>query len=290
MKPIIISLFPFFLSSAILARDAGDFTMYFPSRVKVSAHFENRPDIREFFGNTLNRKVDMHEEVDVVRFDGGGFVAFVYQDDPSLVPDKEEFSKYMQVAIEVPEKQYDTIRSLIISSGVEIYQPSDERFPEEKEKLHFHAPGGQIIKLEKLKPSPLVFDVDERFDPAAAAHYGADEYGVKKYVMAFLKKGPNPSADKERAAELQRAHLKNITRLAEEGFLLLAGPFFGDGELRGIYLFDVGTIEEARELTNTDPAIQAGALEMELKEWYGSAAIMTIPSLSKKLSRKSITE
>ena len=78
--------------------------------------------------------------------------------------------------------------------------------------------------------------------------------------------------------------------MAESGKLVLAGPFFGDGEIRGIYVFNVSSLEEAETLTKIDPAIQAGSLEMELVEWYGSAALMEVNEIHKTLSRKSITE
>jgi uncharacterized protein YciI len=129
-----------------------------------------------------------------------------------------------------------------------------------------------------------------QYDSVAAAKYGADDYGMKKYVMAFLKRGPNRSASPEEASRLQKAHLDNITRLAEEGKLVLAGPFFGDGDLRGIYVFDVQSIEEAEELTGTDPSIKAGVLEMELLEWYGSAALMALNDIHRKIEKKGITD
>ena len=128
------------------------------------------------------------------------------------------------------------------------------------------------------------------YDSVAAAKYGADDYGMKKYVMAFLKRGENKSLDSAKRAELQNQHLKNITRMAEEGKLVLAGPFMDGGDIRGIYIFDVETIEEAEVLTNSDPSIQAGVLAMELKEWYGSAAVMAINDIHTTLSKKSITE
>jgi uncharacterized protein YciI len=126
------------------------------------------------------------------------------------------------------------------------------------------------------------------FDSTLAAQLGADQYGMRKYVMASLKRGPNRDWTKEEADSLQRAHMDNIIRMADEGKLVLAGPFFDDGEVRGIYIFAVNSLEEAEALTNTDPAIQAGSLEMELREWYGSAALMQIPELSKKVSKVSI--
>lgn len=127
---------------------------------------------------------------------------------------------------------------------------------------------------------------DEKiYNEILAKQYGADQYGMKKYVIAFLKRGPNRNQDSITKVELQRAHLNNINKLAENGKLVLAGPFFGADDLRGIYIFDVQTIEEAKKLTETDPAIIAGSLEMELKEWYGSAALMAINELHKSLAK-----
>ncbi len=127
-----------------------------------------------------------------------------------------------------------------------------------------------------------------KYDSTLATEYGADEYGMKQYVMAFLKRGPNRSQDSATASNLQRAHLENITRLANNGKLVLAGPFIDDGDIRGIYIFNVKTIKEARLLTATDPAIEAGRLVMELHPWYGSAALMNVNELHKKISKKEI--
>lgn len=123
------------------------------------------------------------------------------------------------------------------------------------------------------------------FDEVLAEELGADEYGMKRYVMAFLKAGPNRDQDEETAAELQQAHMANIQRMAESGVLVLAGPFLDEGEIRGIYVFDVVSIEEARELTETDPAVQAGRLEMELHPWYGSAALMNVNEIHGSISK-----
>ena len=62
------------------------------------------------------------------------------------------------------------------------------------------------------------------YDSTYAAKLGADDYGMKPYVMAFLKAGPDRSQDAETAAALQKGHLQNIMRMAEEGTLVLAGP------------------------------------------------------------------
>ena len=140
-------------------------------------------------------------------------------------------------------------------------------------------------ETQAVQDSTITDTEVSQFDSLKAAEYGADTYGMKKYVMAFLKKGPNRDLDSAEAVDLQAAHMENIGQMAEAGQLVLAGPFFGDGELRGIYIFNVTSIEEAEALTNTDPAIQAGSLVMELKEWYGSAALMSVNDIHPTLSK-----
>jgi uncharacterized protein len=130
--------------------------------------------------------------------------------------------------------------------------------------------------------------LNEQFDQKLADKLGADEYGMKRYVMAFLKMGPNRDQDSVKAMELQRAHLDNINRLAKAGKLVVAGPFLDAGDIRGIYIFNVETIEEAEALTKTDPAIQAGRLVMELHPWYGSAALMECAAMHKKVAKSEI--
>lgn len=125
----------------------------------------------------------------------------------------------------------------------------------------------------------------DEYNAELAAEYGADDWGMHRYVIAFLYKGPNRETDSLKAMELQKAHMDNIGRMAEEGKLVLAGPFIAEDSLRGLYFFDVETIEEARALTETDPAIQSGHLTMELKEWYGSAAMMGINKVHHTLAK-----
>lgn len=132
---------------------------------------------------------------------------------------------------------------------------------------------------------------DPAFDAELAAELGADDYGMRRYVMAFLKSGPNRPEDPEEAQALQRAHLDNIRRMAEEGKLVLAGPFMDGGDdghdIRGIYVFDVDSLEEAEALAATDPAVRAGSLVMELHPWYGSAALMKVNDIHATIARAS---
>ncbi|MBI1221210.1 MAG: hypothetical protein GC180_01295 [Bacteroidetes bacterium] len=124
------------------------------------------------------------------------------------------------------------------------------------------------------------------FDSLLAAKYQADEYGMRSYVMAFLMAGPNRSQSPEEAKKLQEAHLANIRRMAEEGKLVIAGPFLDDGDIQGVYVFAVADTIEARKLTETDPMIQSGRLIMELKPWYGSAALMGVNAVHERIAKE----
>lgn len=124
------------------------------------------------------------------------------------------------------------------------------------------------------------------YDSLLAKKLGADDYGMKHYVMALLKKGPNRSQDSTTAANIQAGHMKNIERMAKEGKLVVAGPFEDDWDVRGIYIFNVSTVEEAQKLTATDPAIIAGRLVMELHPFYCSAALMQVNDVHNTIQKK----
>jgi uncharacterized protein YciI len=125
---------------------------------------------------------------------------------------------------------------------------------------------------------------DSNYNAALAAELGADDYGMKQYVMAFLKSGPNRDQDPEAAQEIQAGHMAHIASMAESGKLVLAGPFLDGGDIRGIFVFDA-TMEEAEALTAADPAVQSGRLVMELHSWYGSAALMQVNEIHSTLAR-----
>jgi uncharacterized protein YciI len=86
--------------------------------------------------------------------------------------------------------------------------------------------------------------------------------------LALLTRGAKWTPEKTPATEeLQKAHIANIVRLADLKKLVVAGPFGDNGQLRGIFVFKVASIEEARALTETDPAVQAGRLAIDLHPW-----------------------
>jgi uncharacterized protein YciI len=93
---------------------------------------------------------------------------------------------------------------------------------------------------------------------------------LNQVYLGFLKKGPNRKegdGETPEVQELQKAHLANINRLADLKKLVAAGPFGDDGNLRGIFVFRVASLQEAQELSATDPMIKIGRLAIELHPW-----------------------
>lgn len=93
--------------------------------------------------------------------------------------------------------------------------------------------------------------------------------------LAFLIRGDKWTAEKTPATEeIQKGHMANIQRLAEMKKLVVAGPFGDNGRLRGIFVFKVASLDEARELAASDPAVQAGRLALQIHPWVVPEGIL----------------
>jgi uncharacterized protein YciI len=93
--------------------------------------------------------------------------------------------------------------------------------------------------------------------------------------LGFLKRGDKWTPEKTPAtAKLQEAHMANINRLAETKKLVVAGPFGDNGPLRGIFVFRVDSLAEAKQLADTDPSVQAGRLAIEMHPWLVPEGIL----------------
>jgi uncharacterized protein YciI len=123
-------------------------------------------------------------------------------------------------------------------------------------------------------------------DPALAKKLGADERGMRTYVLVILKTGPHRVPDGTARSEVFKGHFANIARLAKEGKLVVAGPFADKGDWRGMFIFAVETIDEAQALVATDPVIKSGEMVAEFHPLYSSAALMEVPSIHERIAPK----
>lgn len=128
---------------------------------------------------------------------------------------------------------------------------------------------------------------DQTYDSSLAKSLEADNYGMKMYVFVLLKTGSKVIESKTVRDSLFAGHLANINRLANEGKLVVAGPFAkNDLSYRGIFILNVKTEEEAKALLETDPAIKENLLQPEIVKWYGSAALPVYLETHRKIEKQ----
>lgn len=124
------------------------------------------------------------------------------------------------------------------------------------------------------------------YDEVLARALGADDYGMRPYVLVILKTGPRTMPAGPARDEMFRGHFANMKRLSAEGKLALAGPLDGVEGRRGIFVMAVADIAQARALTETDPVIVNGEMVAEYHKYYGSAALMQVRETHERIAKK----
>ncbi|KAA2221137.1 YciI family protein [Chryseobacterium sediminis] len=114
-----------------------------------------------------------------------------------------------------------------------------------------------------------------KYNQELATSLGADKYGMKPYTIVMLTTGTAKIEDKAKMGELMKGHMANIGKLADEGKIVVAGPFLEKNKenYRGMFIFNTKSKEEAEQWVKTDPAVKAGVFSYEIFPWYGSAAL-----------------
>ncbi len=144
-----------------------------------------------------------------------------------------------------------------------------------------------ISLLTLFAVSALGQKTNPNYDSTLAKKYGADERGMKSYVLVILKTGSSTITDKTFIDSCFSGHMNNINRLVKSGQLIVAGPLGkNENTYRGIFILNTMTLEEAAELMQTDPAIKEKLLEPILFKWYGSAALPAYLDASDKVWKK----
>ena len=105
-----------------------------------------------------------------------------------------------------------------------------------------------------------------------------EKWEMTTYQVAFLRKGPAwTPAETEEVRAIQKGHMENIRKMGATGKLLIAGPFADNGDLRGMFIFRVDSLEEAKALAEQDPAVKAGRLVLEWHPWFAAKNITVTP-------------
>ena len=119
------------------------------------------------------------------------------------------------------------------------------------------------------------------FACVVAAQDRKPQFEMTHYVVGFFHKGPNWTSEQtDETRRMQEGHLANFQKLAEAGKLIVAGPFGDNGELRGMLIFKLESVDEARKLMDADPTLKAGRLTLDLHPWFAAAGLRVDPPKS----------
>ena len=110
---------------------------------------------------------------------------------------------------------------------------------------------------------------------------GQEAPSFEQHTLVLLRAGPkHTSTPSEAATAVQAAHLSHLTRLTEDGKILVCGPFSDqtDTSLRGACVYATST-DEAKRLAAEDPAVLAGQLSVEVMSWWTLEGHLAFPAV-----------
>jgi len=109
---------------------------------------------------------------------------------------------------------------------------------------------------------------------APVGHDVSKPGNLEQLVLGFLVRGSNTSQDKATADAIQKGHLAYMDTLHAQGKLVMAGPFADSGNARGVVVYRVKDVAEAKALAAEDPAVKAGRLVLEAYPWMTFKGIL----------------
>lgn len=104
---------------------------------------------------------------------------------------------------------------------------------------------------------------------------------MERFELVLLRRPASPrEVSDEEAESIQEQHLAHLTRMHDEGHLVVAGPFDEqpDASLRGMCLYQTGALDRTRALAEADPAVAARRLECEVLYFWCQRGIIIDPA------------
>lgn len=119
----------------------------------------------------------------------------------------------------------------------------------------------------------------------AIASFASGAIPVKTYTFVYITTGPATDIEQSEQQEAFAGHFSNMKRMADEGDLLIAGPY-GQAEsfddLRGLWVFNTDSTTKALELAATDPPGKLGIFVFEAVQLMTDDALLELPRLEKE--------
>ena len=108
---------------------------------------------------------------------------------------------------------------------------------------------------------------------------------MESFQLVLLMRAPTwKKLPPEEAEALQKQHIAHLTAMGDSGKMVVAGPFSdqADPAYRGVCIYRVGSVAEARALAEQDPIVKAGQLRIEAMTWWYGKGYMTFPKAPEK--------
>lgn len=128
-----------------------------------------------------------------------------------------------------------------------------------------------------VKAGHMVLDVKPWMGPRGWFSPPAQPQAFDRLVFGFLMRAGPTSHTPAEVQAIQKGHLAYMDDLHTQGKLVAAGPFGDSSDYRGIVIYRVATVDEARALAAGDPAVKAGRLRIEARPWMTFKGILKEP-------------
>lgn len=132
-----------------------------------------------------------------------------------------------------------------------------------------------VLAFAVTLPAPAA-----RADDAKPAAPTPPKFEMESVQLVLLMRSPTwRKLPAEEAEALQKQHIAHLTAMGDAGKMVVAGPFSdqADPAYRGVCIYRVGSVAEARALAEQDPAVKAGQLRVEAMTWWFGKGYMTFP-------------
>jgi uncharacterized protein YciI len=125
-----------------------------------------------------------------------------------------------------------------------------------------------------VKAGHMVLDVKPWMGPKGWFHPPDNPATPEALIFGFLMRGPTTTQTPAQAKDIQTGHLAYMDELHKQGKLVAAGPFGDGSDYRGIVIYRVKSVEEAKQLAAQDPAVKAGRLVIDARPWMTFKGIL----------------
>jgi len=123
-----------------------------------------------------------------------------------------------------------------------------------------------MLAIQSLAQEPV-------YETNMVAAPGADDHGMKAYVLVILKTGDNPITKQPIPGSIFIGRMNNIRSMADEGKMMIAGHLFpNDNAYRCNFILNTTSPEDACGWVNTDRAVKSKVMDAELYKWYAWAS------------------